>query len=192
MSWIQELKMSRGNLCLTLLAAIVACSAMGRTQAQSPVNPLAHEIFKQLVEINTTDSVGNVTTAAEAMAARLRDAGFADQDAIVAGPADRKKNLVARIHGNGQRNPVLFIGHLDVVEARREDWTTDPFQFIEKDGYFYGRGTNDMKAGDAILTSNFIRMKKEGFVPDRDLILALTADEEGGSYNGVDWLIKEH
>ena len=184
--------MHQGRLGFVFLALVLAFPSAVGSRDGSVVNPLAHEIFKQLVEINTTDSVGNVTTAAEAMAARLRDAGFADQDAIVAGPADRKKNLVARIHGNGQRNPVLFIGHLDVVEARREDWTTDPFQFIEKDGYFYGRGTNDMKAGDAILTSNFIRMKKEGFVPDRDLILALTADEEGGSYNGVDWLIKEH
>ena len=184
--------MHQGRLGFVLLALVLAFPSAVGSRDGSVVSPLAHEIFKQLVEINTTDSVGNVTTAAEAMAARLRNAGFADQDAIVAGPADRKKNLVARIHGNGQRNPVLFIGHLDVVEARREDWTTDPFQFIEKDGYFYGRGTNDMKAGDAILVSNFIRMKKEGFVPDRDLVLALTADEEGGSYNGVDWLVKEH
>jgi acetylornithine deacetylase/succinyl-diaminopimelate desuccinylase-like protein len=161
--------------------------------AQSlPPHPLAHEIFKQLIEINTTDSVGNVTTAAEAMAVRLRDAGFTGNDVIVAGPNDRKKNLVARIHGTGMRKPILFIGHLDVVEARREDWTTDPFKFIEKDGYFYGRGTDDMKEGDAILVTNFIRMKKENYKPDRDLILALTADEEGGNYNGVDWLVKEH
>src|ERR1700730_18228717 len=182
--------MHQGRLGFVLLWAVLAFPSAGGSRDR--LNPLAQEIFKQLVEINTTDSVGNVTPAAEAMAARLRDAGLADQDAIVAGPADRKKNLVARIHGNVQRNPVLFIGHLHVVQARREDWTTDPFQFIEKDGYFYGRGTNDMKAGDAILVSNFIRMKKEGFVPDRDLILALTADEEGGTYNGVDWLVKEH
>ena len=155
-------------------------------------DPLAREIFKQLIEINTTDSVGNVTTAAEAMAKRLRDAGYTDKELIVAGPNDKKKNLVLRLRGNGKRKPVLFIGHLDVVEAKREDWTTDPFQFVEKDGYFYGRGTNDMKAGDALLVTNFIRLKKEGYVPDRDLILALTADEEGGDYNGVDWLLKNH
>jgi acetylornithine deacetylase/succinyl-diaminopimelate desuccinylase-like protein len=173
------------------LAVIFVLAAGGRLRAQStPPNPLAREIFQQLIEINTTDSVGNVTTAAEAMAARLRDAGFAGNDVVVAGPNDRKKNLVARIHGTGQRKPILFIGHLDVVEARREDWTTDPFKFIEKDGYFYGRGTDDMKEGDAILVTNFIRMKKENYKPDRDLILALTADEEGGDFNGVDWLVK--
>ncbi len=173
-------------------------AATTRAQAQSSVanaaaaNALARDIFKQLIEINTTDSVGNVTTAAEAMATRLREAGYAEKDLVLAGPNERKKNLVVRLHGTGKRKPVLFIGHLDVVEARREDWTTDPFQFVEKDGYFYGRGTNDMKAGDALLVTNFIRLKKEGYVPDRDLILALTADEEGGNYNGVEWLLKEH
>ncbi len=184
--------MPRKKISFAVLTAILAFPLSGRSQNHSAANPLAHEIFKQLIEINTTDSVGNVTTAAEAMAARLREAGFADIDLKVAGPTDRKKNMVVRIRGSGKRKPVLFIGHLDVVEARREDWTTDPFQFVEKDGFFYGRGTEDMKEGDAILVTNFIRMKKEGFVPDRDLILALTADEEGGSYNGVDWLIKEH
>src|ERR1700733_5495327 len=177
-------------VCVAAVAALFAGSNV-HAQSESP-NPLAREIFQQLIEINTTDSVGNVTTAAEAMAARLRDAGFTGNDVIVAGPDDRKKNLVARIHGTGQRKPILFIGHLDVVEARREDWTTDPFQFIEKDGYFYGRGTDDMKEGDAILVTNFIRMKKENDKPDRDLIMALTADEEGGNFNGVDWLVKNH
>jgi len=153
---------------------------------------LAHDIFKELIEINTTDSVGNVTTAAEAMARRLRDGGFTESDIKVAGPNERKKNLVARFRGTGKRKPILFIGHLDVVEALRADWTTDPFEFIEKDGYFYGRGTEDMKEGDAILVTNFIRLKNEGYLPDRDLILALTADEEGGSSNGVDWLLREH
>src|ERR1700749_1162046 len=175
----------------TAFTSLMFLSFSVAAQSQSP-NPVAHEIFKQLIEINTTDSVGNVTTAAEAMAGRLRDAGFTGSDVIVAGPTDRKKNLVARIHRTGQRKPILFIGHLDVVEARREDWTTDPFKFVVKDGYFYGRGTDDMKEGDAILVINFIRMKKENYKPDRDLILALTADEEGGDFNGVDWLVKNH
>lgn len=183
------LRSKRLTISLCALAIFVPA---GRAQSKDETNQLAREILKQLIEINTTDSVGNVTTAAEAMDKRLRDAGFSEKDVIVAGPNERKKNLVARFHGTGKRKPVLFIGHLDVVEARREDWTTDPFQFIEKDGYFYGRGTQDMKEGDAILVANFIRLKREGFVPDRDLILALTADEEGGSYNGIEWLVKNH
>jgi acetylornithine deacetylase/succinyl-diaminopimelate desuccinylase-like protein len=171
---------------------IASGAPKARAQSQNQTRQLARDILKQLIEINTTDSVGNVTTAAEAMAQRLRDGGFVENDIKVAGPNDRKKNLVVRFRGTGKRKPILFIGHLDVVEALREDWTTDPFEFIEKDGYFYGRGTEDMKEGDAILVTNFIRLKKEGFLPDRDLIVALTADEEGGSFNGVDWLLKEH
>jgi acetylornithine deacetylase/succinyl-diaminopimelate desuccinylase-like protein len=179
----------RWMLSLSLIAGFLPIVV---AQGQEQPKQLAREIFKQLIELNTTDSVGNVTTAAEAMAKRLLDAGFAGNDLNVAGPNERKKNLVVRLRGTGARKPVLFIGHLDVVEARREDWTTDPFEFLEKDGYFYGRGTEDMKEGDAILVTNFIRLKKEGYLPDRDLILALTADEEGGTSNGVDWLLKEH
>ncbi len=163
-----------------------------RAQTSQNVNSEARGIFQQLIETNTTDSVGSVTKASEAMAQRLLAAGFPEKDVVVAGPNDRKKNLVVRYHGTGQKKPILFIGHLDVVEARREDWTTDPFQFVEKDGFFYGRGTQDMKEGDAILVETFLRLKREGYVPDRDLILALTADEEGGDFNGIDWLIKEH
>src|SRR5437867_9653762 len=171
---------------------IAICASRDRAQVPDQTKQLAHDIFKQLIEINTTDSVGNVTTAAEAMAKRLRDGGFAEGDIKVAGPNERKKNLVVRFRGTGERKHILVIGRLDVVEALRSDWTTDPFEFIEKDGYFYGRGTEDMKEGDAILVTNFIRLKKEGYLPDRDLILALTADEEGGSSNGVDWLLREH
>src|SRR6059058_4036805 len=171
---------------------IAICASRDRAQVPDQTKQLAHDIFKQLIEINTTDSVGNVTAAAEAMAKRLRDGGFQAEDIQVAGPNERKKNLVVRFRGTGKRKPILFIGHLDVVEALRADWSTDPFEFIEKDGYFYGRGTEDMKEGDAILITNFMRLKMEGYLPDRDVILALTADEEGGSSNGVDWLLKEH
>jgi acetylornithine deacetylase/succinyl-diaminopimelate desuccinylase-like protein len=163
-----------------------------QTQIDDPTRQLSHDIFKQLIEINTTDSVGSVTAASEGMAQRFRDAGFPESDLHILGPNDRKKNLVVRLHGSGKHKPVLLIGHLDVVEARRADWTTDPFQFVEKDGYYYGRGTQDMKDGDAIMATTLIRMKKEGYIPDRDIILALTADEEGGQSNGVDWLLKNH
>jgi acetylornithine deacetylase/succinyl-diaminopimelate desuccinylase-like protein len=155
---------------------------------------LARDIFQQLIEINTTDSVGSTTVAAQAMRKRLLDAGFAAKDVQVLGPNERKGNLAARLRGTGAGGlkPILIIGHLDVVEARREDWTTDPFQFVEKDGYFYGRGTQDMKVDDAVLMTTFIRFQRQGYRPSRDIILALTADEEGGKSNGVDWLLKNH
>jgi acetylornithine deacetylase/succinyl-diaminopimelate desuccinylase-like protein len=171
-----------------LVLVSIACSAA----LDDATRQLSRDIFRELIEINTTDSAGSTTRAAEAMAKRLKDAGFPAADIQVFGPNDRKGNMVARLRGTGARKPVLIIGHLDVVEARREDWTTDPFQFVEKDGYFYGRGTQDMKMDDAILVTTFIRFRREGYRPDRDLILALTADEEGGHSNGVDWLLKNH
>jgi acetylornithine deacetylase/succinyl-diaminopimelate desuccinylase-like protein len=169
-----------------------ACAASSESAAATRKD--AHDIFKQLIEINTTDSVGSTTVAAQAMAQRLLDAGFPKADVIVLGPNDRKGNMVARYRGKpgSKLKPILIIGHLDVVEAERRDWTTDPFAFVEKDGYYYGRGTQDMKESDAIAVADFIRMKKEGFVPDRDIILALTADEEVGKSNGVAWLLKNH
>src|SRR5580658_3462980 len=172
---------------LLLLCGIVCSAALDDATRQ-----LSRDIFKELIDINTTDSVGNTTTAANAMAKRLKDAGFPAADIQVLGPNDRKGNMVARLHGTGAKKPILIIGHLDVVEAKREDWTTDPFQFVEKDSYFYGRGTQDMKVDDAILVTTFIRFVREGYRPNRDLILALTADEEGGKSNGVDWLLKNH
>jgi acetylornithine deacetylase/succinyl-diaminopimelate desuccinylase-like protein len=153
---------------------------------------LAREIFQQLIEINTTDSAGDTTAAAKAMAERLKAAGFPDEDIKVLGPHPRKGNLVARLRGTGARKPILLLAHLDVVEAKREDWSFDPFKFLEKDGYYYGRGTSDDKAMAAIFIANLIRFKQEGFKPDGDIIVALTADEEGGDYNGVEWLLKNH
>ena len=178
-----------------LLPGFFFCLAFSpAAQLDDATRGLARDIFQQLIEINTTDSVGSTTVAAQAMAKRLLDAGFPSADVQVLGPNERKGNLVARLHGSGasRLKPILIICHLDVVEARREDWTTDPFQFVEKDGYFYGRGTQDIKDNDAVLVTNFIRLRREGYRPDRDLILALTADEEGGKSNGVDWLLKNH
>ena len=131
------------RFCQLSLAAAALCVALpGFAQAQTDYHALARDIFKQLVEINTTDSVGSVTAAAEAMRQRLLAAGYPASDVQLLGPNDRKKNLVVRLHGSASgKKPILFIGHLDVVEARRSDWTTDPFQFVEKDGYYYGRGT---------------------------------------------------
>ncbi len=183
-----NLRFASANAVFLLLGQLAAAPLDEATRK------LAHDIFQQLIEINTTDSVGSTTVAADAMAKRLLAAGFAPADIKVLGPNNRKGNLVVRYRGTDAAGlkPILIIGHLDVVEARREDWSTDPFQFVEKDGYFYGRGTQDMKVNDAILVTTFIRFKREGYRPDRDIILALTADEEGGSSNGVDWLLKNH
>lgn len=184
--------MQHSKVLAPCLGAMVLLAPRAGAQSDRAYRQLGRDIFKQLIEINTTDSVGSTTDAAEAMARRLRDAGFPASDVTVLGPNDRKGNVVARLHGTGAHRPILLLGHLDVVEARRSDWTTDPFQFVEKDGYFYGRGAEDMKDDDAILVAALIRLKQEGYQPDRDLILALTADEEGGKSNGVDWLLKNH
>jgi acetylornithine deacetylase/succinyl-diaminopimelate desuccinylase-like protein len=164
----------------------------GQGTAAVAGDPLARDVLKELIEINTTDSVGSTTRAAEAMAARLKAAGFADSDMQVLGPDPRKGNLVVRLRGTRARRPILLLAHLDVVEARREDWSFDPFTFLERDGYYYGRGTSDMKDMAAAWVANLIRYRREGFTPSRDIIVALTADEEGGAFNGVDWLIRNH
>jgi acetylornithine deacetylase/succinyl-diaminopimelate desuccinylase-like protein len=173
-----------------VLAGSVVIGAQGAPLP--PHQQLARDIFEQLVNINTTHSAGDTTEAARAMATRLKAAGFPDADVQVLGPAPRKGNLVARLQGTGAGRPILLLAHLDVVEARREDWSTDPFVFVERDGYFYGRGTADIKSGDALLVADLIRLKQEGFAPARDVIVALTADEEGGDANGVDWLLRTH
>src|SRR5262245_57009935 len=170
-------------------AFVLGSTAAAAAERQDP-HQLARDLFKQLVEIKTTESALGSTPAAEAMAQRLRDGGFAAEDIQIVGPGGRKQNLVARLKGTGRKRPVLLIGHLDVVEALREDWSVDPFVFLEKDGYFYGRGTQDMKDGIAIMMTTLLRYRAEGYKPDRDIILALTADEESGNENGVDWLVK--
>jgi acetylornithine deacetylase/succinyl-diaminopimelate desuccinylase-like protein len=175
------------SVLLVLLTASIVSAQTGPNDAR------AREIYKQLVEINTTDTpAGNVTKAAEAVAARLKAAGFPAADMQILGPDPRKGNLVFRFRGTGARRPLLLLAHLDVVEARREDWSMDPFTFIEKDGFFYGRGTSDDKAMASQFVANLLRLKDEGFKPDRDIILALTADEEGGDFNGAEWLVKNH
>ena len=179
---------------LRKIAIVICVSGLAAAAVDDATRRLSRDILEELLGINTTDSIGSTTTAANAMAKRLLDAGFPPADVKVLGPNDRKGNMVARMHGSGAAGlkPILMIGHLDVVEARRADWTSDPFRLIEKDGYFYGRGTQDMKSSDVALVSAFIRLRGEGFRPNRDLIVALTADEEGGKSNGVDWLLKNH
>jgi len=158
-----------------------------------PHQQLAKDFLKELIEIDTTDETGDNTAAAEAMANRLIAAGFPTEDVRVLGPVDKKGNLVARYRGRDSgRKPLLLLAHIDVVAADPADWTLDPFTFIEQDDYYYGRGTTDDKDEAAIYIANLIRLKEEGFQPDRDIIVALTADEESGDHNGVDWLLQNH
>uniref|UniRef100_E6PWV5 Peptidase M20 n=1 Tax=mine drainage metagenome TaxID=410659 RepID=E6PWV5_9ZZZZ len=181
-----------------MVAAIALSVLPMRAQAVEPVPAKdlaeARAIFKQLIEINTTDTPqGNVTTATAAMEKRFVEAGFPAAEIHLVGPNDRKMNLVVRYEGTDRsQKPVLFLCHIDVVQALRADWHTDPFQFVEQGGYYYGRGTQDMKDSDAALVATFLRLHREGYKPKRDLILALTADEEGGKSNGASWLVKNH
>jgi acetylornithine deacetylase/succinyl-diaminopimelate desuccinylase-like protein len=175
-------------LCIAPLACFGAS-----TMPPDADQRLAHDIYKEMVEIKSGFTTGATTPVVEAVAQRLRAAGFPDSDIFIGGAVPTKANLVVRFHGSGKLKPILLLAHTDVVEAKREDWSMDPFVFTEKDGYFYGRGTADDKAQAAVWISNLIRYKREGFKPDRDIIVALTADEEGGGpYNGVAWLIENH
>jgi acetylornithine deacetylase/succinyl-diaminopimelate desuccinylase-like protein len=160
----------------------------------SPQQQQALDIYRELLEINTTASVGDTYQAAKAMAARLTAAGFPETDVHAFESAPKRGNLVARLHGTGKRKPILLVAHIDVVEAKRSDWTTDPFKLIEKDGYFYARGSGDDKYMAATWIANLIRYKKEGYRPDRDIIVALETDEESGNPAGlgIGWLISQH
>jgi len=187
----------RSFLSIPVLAAGMCAMASAQTPRITPISAQdraqAIEIFKQLIEINTTDTpLGNVTAGTEAMRKSFVDAGFPASEIHLLGPSPRKQNLVVRIKGSGTGKPILFLCHMDVVEALPKDWHTDPFKFVEKDGYYYGRGTQDMKDSDAALVATFLHLHREGYKPTRDLILALTADEEGGSYNGASWLVQNH
>ena len=186
--------MIRQTLRLASLATFALTSAAS-AQSLSPYQTLGRDLLRELVETNTTYSSGSTTKAAELLAARFRAAGFAAADVQVVGPDTgrdaRDKNLVVRYRGRGARPPVVLIGHLDVVEARRADWILDPFTLTEQGGHFYGRGTLDMKNGDASWVAALLRLKQERFVPPGDYVLALTAGEEGGGgYNGVRWLLE--
>ena len=189
--------MNKTNHLLISMTTLVLFVAQSSWSDEIPILPdddhqLVYNIYKELVESNTTNSAGDNTLAANRVAAWLRVAGFADEDIFVGGPKARKGNMVARLRGSGEKKPFILLAHLDVVEAKRSDWSVDPFTLNEIDGYFYGRGTLDDKAQAAIGAANMIRMKRSGYIPNRDIILALTADEEGGGNNGVYWLLEHH
>jgi acetylornithine deacetylase/succinyl-diaminopimelate desuccinylase-like protein len=173
-------------------AALTALPA--RAADLTPDQQRAHDIYKELVEIDTTTATGDTKQAADAMAARLKAAGFPDADVHVFSPAPRKGNLVARLHGSGARKPILLVAHLDVVPALRADWSVDPFKLTEQDGYYYARGSSDDKYMAASFVANLIRYKNEGYKPDRDIIVALETDEEILDHDalGIQWLLKNH
>jgi acetylornithine deacetylase/succinyl-diaminopimelate desuccinylase-like protein len=184
-----------GRSCAALIAAFIAAApGPSRAEALTPQQQFAFDVYKELVEINTVTATGDTKQAAEAMAARLRAAGFAEGDVQVLSPAPRKGNLVARLRGSGARKPILLLAHLDVVPANREDWSFDPFKLTEQDGYYYARGSADNKFMAAAFVANMIRYKQEGYKPDRDIILALETDEEILDANalGIQWLLKNH
>jgi acetylornithine deacetylase/succinyl-diaminopimelate desuccinylase-like protein len=178
-------------LAVWLLAVGIAAPA---EPALTPEQQFVRDVYRELLEINTVTATGDTLRAAEAMAARLRAAGFAKEDVLVFNPAPKKGNLVARLRGTGARRPILLVAHLDVVEAKRTDWTTDPFTLEEKDGWFYARGSGDDKAMAAAFVAALVRYKREGFVPARDIILVLETDEEISDANavGMQWLLRNH
>src|SRR5213593_1436690 len=187
----------RRVVMLCAAALMAACSVPFGPAAAEGLNAnqqRAFDIYKELIEINTVTATGDTAKAAEAMAARLRTGGFPDADVHAFSPAPRKGNLVARLRGTGARKPILLVAHIDVVEAKREDWSMDPFKLVEKDGYFYGRGTADDKFMAAAFVANLVRYRQEGFKPERDLILVLETDEEIGDANnmGIRWLLANH
>ncbi|HEX2779191.1 MAG TPA: M20/M25/M40 family metallo-hydrolase [Gemmatimonadaceae bacterium] len=183
----------RVTLAIALLAAAAPLAA--QTMQLTPNQRLAREIFRELIEINTSYKEGSTTPAARAVAKRFLDAGWAAKDVTVIGPAgDKDSNVVVRFPGKSKTlKPILLIAHLDVVEALRSDWSMDPYTLTEKDGFFYGRGTSDIKDGATTLIMALLRMKQEKITPNRTLILALTAGEEGGGgYDGMEWLAAQH
>jgi acetylornithine deacetylase/succinyl-diaminopimelate desuccinylase-like protein len=179
------------RIALILLLGSMIAGQTGSTMPPESERQLAREIYQEMIAVKSGYTTGSTTPVAEAVARRLKAAGFADADVFVGGASPVKANLVVRYKGTGGRKPLLLLAHTDVVEAKREDWSTDPFTLTERDGYFYGRGVGDDKAQAAIWIANLLRYKQEGFKPDRDIVVALTADEEGGGpYNGIAWLLK--
>jgi len=187
-------RMTRPRWKLVYLGAALGCllSLLSASGANAEDDPklLARQIYSDLIAFPSTASLGGTSEIAKYVAGRLRAAGFPEQDVEISGTRPEVAGVIARFRGRGEREPVLVFAHLDVVEALPEDWSMPPFELIEKDGYFYGRGTSDNKAGVAALLANFIRLKREGFVPSRDFILMFTGDEET-EMNSVAYFVNE-
>jgi len=175
-----------------VLSLLVAQTANAQRTIPEDDRELLYDIYKELIEYKTTVEEENNTLAAEGMAAWLQAAGFPAQDIFIGGALPHKGNVVVRLRGTGAKEPIVMMAHLDVVTAERADWNLDPFVLNEDEEYYYGRGTLDDKAMGAIFIANLIRFKREGYVPDRDFVVALTSDEEGGGSNGISWLLENH
>ena len=180
------------SLVLSLFTLLSISNVSAQRDIPANDQQLLYEIYKELIEYKTTTSEQNNTRAVEGMAAWLQAAGFVGEDIFIGGALPHKGNLVARFRGTGSREPIILMAHIDVVEAERDDWNLDPFVLNEDEDYFYGRGTIDDKAMAAIFTANLVRFKRDGFTPDRDIIVALTSDEETGGSNGINWLLQNH
>ncbi|HEY8121011.1 MAG TPA: M20/M25/M40 family metallo-hydrolase, partial [Myxococcota bacterium] len=174
---------------IRVLAALLLLPMAPALAESAADRALAREIYEQLVEIDTSGERGT-SVAAEAVAARLRAAGIPANALQLAGPSPAKQNLVGRLRGSRKGPPLFLLAHLDVVTALPADWSVPPFELIEQGGYFSGRGTADDKAMAAIFTTLFVRLLEARATPRRDVILMLTADEEGGAENGVEWLLR--
>ena len=175
----RQVAVTVSTVCMALLdASLVAAQATESAAHAFPREQReAREILRQLVNINSTSGSAGVRRLAVAMAARLRAAGYPAADVQLLGPTPALTSLVARLRGRRTGlKPILLMAHMDAVTANRADWPTDPFVFSEKDGWYYGRGSEDNKAGVATIVSNLVRWKREGWVPDRDIVAVLTAD----------------
>lgn len=172
-------------LCATILTSEARAQSAGVSQSV-----LGHDVLQEMISVNTTDQRGSTKALADKLAARFLAAGFPAGDVMVLGAEGTPHhNLVVRWRGREAGRPIMLLSHLDVVEARREDWSFDPFTLVERDGFYYGRGTMDVKGPGATLVTAMLRLKAEGFMPSRDIVLAMTAGEESGNANGVEWLI---
>lgn len=184
--------MSVRSALLILLGSVAAGPASGQPPSglSAEDSLLAAGIFEELIEIPSVSGTPETVAAAHVMAERLRAAGFPDEDVHVLEPLPEVGILVARYRGTGEQAPILLLAHLDVVPALPEDWSVPPFELTEKDGWWYGRGAIDNKAGAAMLVANFVRYRQEGFAPDRDLFIVLTGDEETNS-EAIKWIVSE-
>jgi acetylornithine deacetylase/succinyl-diaminopimelate desuccinylase-like protein len=173
-------------LSLTLVAALPAQAPAAKAQRE------ARDILSEMISINTSVRRGGTTPLAQKLAARFRTAGVPDADIQLLGAEAKDQNLVVRIRSKGTAKPVLFLAHIDVVDAMRSDWSMEPYAVTEQDGWLYGRGTSDDKGPATTIVAAALALIRSGVTPERDIILAFTSGEEVGDESGAAWLIRLH